>query len=97
MIGLPWTRRRRFAATSSCPGWGRSALSAASHAAVEQVQKEIDGLGSHAGPSDRERVRAQEEDRADDIVRQRLAHPGGVAPQQVQLERRQVGALDPYA
>jgi len=64
-------------------------------AAVEQVEEKVDGLGPHAGPTGGERVRPQQEDRARDIDRKRIADPRGMAAQEVELQLDEVLARDP--
>ena len=56
------------------------------HAAVEAVEQQLDRLDARAGVSLRERVRAQQHRRADDLVGVRLADAAGVRAQQPQLQ-----------
>ena len=56
------------------------------HPAVEALDQELDGLDPSAGIPLRERVRAQQHRRADDLVRIRLTDAARVAAQQPKLE-----------
>ena len=58
------------------------------HAAVEQRDQRVERLAPDAGEALREDVRAQHHRRAHGAHRQRLADAGGVAAQQVELQRR---------
>ena len=53
---------------------------------VETLEQQLDELGPRAGPSFRERVRAQEHCRTDDLVRIRIPHTARMAAQQAELQ-----------
>ena len=63
-----------------------AARDARQHAAVEALEQQLDGLDARARVALRERVRAQEHRRANDLVRVGLADAAGVAAQEPQLE-----------
>ena len=64
------------------------------HAAVEELQQHLREIGPNAGATGREGVRAEEQHRADDIDRERVAHAGGVASDEVALQRAQLADRD---
>jgi hypothetical protein len=64
------------------------------NAAVQHVEQPFEGGPPYAGKSFREDVRAQRHRRADRARWQRLADPGRVAAQQIQLERAKSLARD---
>ena len=65
------------------------------HAAIERQHQRLERLEPNARVAFRQDIRAQRHRRADIAHRQRLAHTSGVAPQQIELEGRQVVTVDP--
>ena len=65
---------------------GAAARHVRQHAAVEALDEQLDGDRARARVALRQRVRAQQHRRADDLVRVRLADPAGVAAQEAELE-----------
>ena len=65
------------------------------HAAVERRDERLERLDANAGESLRQHIRAQRHRRAHGAHRQRLVDAGRVAAQQVDLQLRQIVAIDP--
>ena len=68
------------------------------HDGVDAEAQEVEQALCHDRPgareAERQRVRAEQEHRAHDLARQRLAHAGGVADEQVLLEPLDIGPVD---
>ncbi len=60
----------------------------------EEIEQPFDEERPAAGVAERERVRPEQEHRANDLARQRLADAGGMAHQEVLLEPLRVGRRD---
>ncbi len=63
-------------------------------AAVEHLEQHLRETGAHAGAAGRERIGAQQEDRADDVDGQRIADARRMAPDEIALQRAELGDRD---
>ena len=66
------------------------------HAAIQKIEEQVDRLGPDARSPGCEGVRAQEQDRAGDVPRERVADAGRMAAQEVELQPGEIASFDPH-